>query len=117
MKIISQGSTAIVATCALALATGGLFLIGIAVSGAAVANASGKVQVIKEEMARRKKKDKLKTRPEDVFEGIAWGSTSIITAPIENMVGAAMLQPSSGVTSYHGLTYNPSLDYFSRVER
>jgi hypothetical protein len=111
VKQTSQGSAGTAIAYGFAFFTGGLSLIGLALSGPTLANAAAKVDIIRDEMARRKKK--LSTRPEDVFKGIALGSTGLITTPALHVLGPVISHASSSV-NYHG-PYPHS--YTSRVER
>jgi hypothetical protein len=111
VRATARGSTGTAVGYGLAFFTFGLSLIGAAASGATLANAAAKVDIIRTEMARRKRKHKLETRPLDVFRGIALGSLSLVSTPIEHVVGPALTHAtSSGATYYHGTPYVPRVE-------
>lgn len=108
VKATARGSAGTAVGYGLAFFTFGFSLIGAAVSGATLANAAAKVDIIRTEMARRKRKHKLETRPQDVFGGLALGSLSLVSTPIEHAVVPALTHAtSSGATYYHGTPYVP----------
>ena len=83
VRLTTGGSTACVVGIGLVFFTFGVSaIIGSAVGMATVPNAAAKVQIIKDEMARRKKKNQLIVRKRDIFEGLALGSLGLITDPV-----------------------------------
>lgn len=103
VRQVAQGTTGQVVGVGLAVFTCGLSLLGTAYSAAEMTNAAIKVDIIREEMQRRKKKHLLNTRARDVFGGVGLGSVGLVTAPASHLaMQAVSAAAASGGTFYSG---------------
>ena len=109
VKMAAKGSSKGAVGIAAAFFTGGISLLFSAPYAVSAVNAGCKVQIIKDEMESRNKKNELVTRKRDVFGGLAWGATGLITTPASMFAHHALEQAaSSGASFYHGSTWVPS---------
>jgi hypothetical protein len=112
VKQTTQGSTGCAVGVGLAFFTFGLSLVGSAISAAELTNAAMKVDILRAEMARRRKAGtttrKLEVRVRDLGKGLAFGSVGLITSPAGHIAGSAISHAaSSGANFYNGQPHIP----------
>lgn len=108
----ATGSTGTAVTVGLAFLTGGLSLFATPYQAARMANASTKIQIIKDEIAKRNRRDKarreLEVRPQDVFGGIGLGTVPMFTSGVEHVVLNGICNAPN---LYHGTPYHGAIEY------